>query len=249
MARHARTKAAGMAFHIIHRGNNRCACFVDRSDRVFYLGLMSELADVEQCSIHAYVLMTNHVHLLVTSHAADGMSRFMKRVAQRHAMRINRRWHRTGTLWDGRFRSSIIDTERYLLTCQRYIEMNPVRAGMVPHPRDHPWSSYAAHAEGEASLILQPHPAYLSLGTGETERHAAYRRLFDIPIVDEQLARIRDAVNSGLPLGDKDFLDRLGAGFGFRVAKSVGGRPGKPRKPLRARGRPRSTAGRASKIG
>lgn len=208
-----------MAFHVIHRGNNRGACFVDAADREFYLGLLGEISRLEDCAIHAYVLMTNHIHLLATPARADGLSRFMKRVAQRYTARFNRLWSRTGTLWDGRFRSSLVDTANYLMTCHRYIEQNPVRAGMVARPGDYPWSSHATNAQGKPSLFLQPHSLYLELAADPGDRCERYGALFDSPVAGKDLSRIRDAINGGLPLGSDTFLARLAADLKCRVAR------------------------------
>src|SRR5258706_3286643 len=163
MPRHARLRIAGHPLHIIQRGVNRAACFAGDSDRILYLALLEELAGQQACAIHAYVLMTNHVHLLLSGDRSDAPSALMKHLGQRYVQTFNRKHGRTGSLWEGRFRSSIVDSDGYLLRCQRYIEMNPIRAGMVTRPDDYPWSSYASNANGAPSTILSPHWLYLSL--------------------------------------------------------------------------------------
>ena len=213
-----------MASHVIHRGNNRGACFTRPADREFYLGLLQEVAPEEACSIHAYVLMTNHVHILATPRDRDGLSRMMKRVAQRYAARFNRLRKRTGSFWEGRFRSSLVDTARYLLTCSRYIELNPVRAGLASHPRHHPWSSYRANAEGEPSLFLSPHPVYLQLGKSARERRRRYRGLVASGVTEEELIKIREAINASLPVGSDEFLEELEARLGAPVTPGIPGR-------------------------
>jgi putative transposase len=164
--------------HIIQRGNNRQACFYADEDYRKYLEWLQEYAAKTGCLVHAYVLMTNHVHLLVS--VADGGSagRLMKALGQRYVQYVNRSYKRSGTLWEGRFRSCLTQEEAYLLTCQRYIELNPVRAGMVDHPAEYPWSSYRANAQGEADALVKPHSLYEALGCDAARREAAYRELF-----------------------------------------------------------------------
>jgi putative transposase len=175
MPRRARITMAGMPVHLIQRGNNRHACFFADEDHFCYLHHVKELADKFDCWVHAYVLMTNHVHLLVTPDSAQGISLLMKHLGQRYVQYINRSYRRNGTLWEGRFRSCIVQSEAYLLRCQRYIELNPVRADMVSHPRDYPWSSYRANAEGQPSSLVSPHALFENLGRTAQERRAAYR--------------------------------------------------------------------------
>src|SRR5262249_18822371 len=153
-------------------------CFFEHADRELYLGLLSELAPQQQCAIHAYVLMTNHVHLLLTPGTRDAASSLMKHVGQRYSQHINRSRNRSGTLWEGRFHSSIVGGATYLLNCHRYIELNPVRAGMVRSPDEYPWSSYHANALGHPSLFLIPHPVFDALGDTLRQRSEAYRTLF-----------------------------------------------------------------------
>ena len=141
MPRRARLRFAGVPLHIIQRGNNRTACFFAEQDYRFYLHDLGELARRFECGVHAYALMTNHVHLLITPSATDSASLLMKHLGQRYVQYVNRVYRRSGTLWEGRFKSSLVQRQSYVLKCQRYIELNPVRAGMVPHPRDYPWSS------------------------------------------------------------------------------------------------------------
>jgi putative transposase len=228
MARRARIKIAGHPLHITQRGINRAACFFGDGDRALFLSMLEEVGALFPCDIHAYVLMTNHVHLLLTPHAVGSGSLLMKHLGQRYVQAFNRRHARTGTLWEGRFRSFIIDSEAYLLRCQRYIEMNPVRAGMVSRPQDHAWSSHRSNAYGEPSRLLTPHRLYSSLGIGADNRQNRYRELFDDPISDADLARIRHSVNSGLPLGRAAFVADLGRTLNQRVTAGAAGRPRKP---------------------
>lgn len=201
MPRCARLLADGLPLHLVQRGNNRCDCFIDDADRLRYLALLRELAAHFHCSVHAYVLMTNHVHLLVTPAEAGRLARFMRSLGQRYVQRFNRRHGRTGTLWEGRFRSSLVQSDSYLLACQRYIERNPVRARMVAHPADYPWSSYRANALGAPSKILTPHLVYEALAGTEQARQAAYARLFNIPAPAAEEETIRSSLRKGKPLG------------------------------------------------
>ncbi|EDN68639.1 protein of unknown function DUF1568 [Beggiatoa sp. PS] len=157
MSRRSRLKLDGIPIHIIQRGNNRNACFYADEDYQFYLESLDGYCHDEKVKVHAYVLMTNHVHLLVTPTDGNGPSRVMKRLGQRYVQYINRTYRRTGSLWEGRFRSSLVFDTNYFLACHRYIELNPVRANMVSHPAEYQWSSYFAPAPGEFDRVLSPH--------------------------------------------------------------------------------------------
>ncbi|HQX06037.1 MAG TPA: transposase [Zoogloea sp.] len=147
----------GVPLHLIQCGNNRHACFFAEDDYRIYQDWLTEYAGKSACRVHAYVLMTNHVHLLVSADSTAAPGALMKSLGQRYFQYVNRTYQRSGTLWEGRYRSCPVDQDAYLLACQRYIELNPVRAGMVRHPADCPWSSYRANAEGEASPLIQVH--------------------------------------------------------------------------------------------
>jgi len=181
----------------------------------------------EGCSVHAYVLMSNHVHLLLTPVTPGSVSRMMKRVGESYVPRYNGRHDRTGTLWEGRFKSAVVDSESYVLECQRYIELNPVRAGMVMRPRDYPWSSHRANAEGEPSLAVTPHPAYLAFAADAQERYFAYRKWFGEKTAARELDLIRRSINGGIPLGSDEFIARLEGQTGRRLGPNKGGRPRK----------------------
>jgi putative transposase len=224
MSRHPRLKIAGQPIHITQRGVNRSRCFGGDRDFELYLGLVEEMSRKHSCAVHAYVLMTNHAHLLITPERAEGPSEFMKALGQRYVQAFNRRHQRTGTLWEGRFKSNIVHSESYLLRCYRYIEENPVRAGMVAHAREYAWSSHLSNAEGVASTLLAPHPLYLGLASIPQERLAAYRRLFATPQPKSDLDAIRAAVKSCLPLGDENFVRTMGQRLGRRVVKGKSGR-------------------------
>jgi len=227
MPRRARLRVAGVPHHVIQRGNNRSPSFFADEDYRFYLICLQRGAERYQCAIHAYVLMTNHVHLLVSPGTEDGLSLMMRYVGSRYVQYVNYVYDRTGTLWEGRFRSSLIESERYLLTCYRYIESSPVRARIVGSPGQYPWSSYAHHAAGREDRVVRDHPIYVALGTTPYERQRAYRELFRQPLDSEELEEIRASVNEGLVLGGDRFKDAIERAAARRVRPGNGGRPRK----------------------
>jgi putative transposase len=216
-----------MPQHIIQRGNNREPCFFAEADYRFYLESLRDAAEKYQCAIHAYVLMTNHVHLLMTPFAEDALGHCLQSVGRRYVRYVNRVHHRTGTLWEGRYKASLVDTEGYLLTCYRYIELNPVRAGMVVQPGDYRWSSYHYNARGEQDGLLTPHPEYLRLGVTVSERQRAYRELFRTAVDQDALATIRDSLNRELVTGSERFKDKIEAVLNRRIRPGQAGRPRK----------------------
>ena len=225
MPRRPRIVLPNTPLHLIQRGNNREACFYADSDYLIYLDWLKEFATKCECDIHAYVLMTNHVHLLITPHSVNSAGQMMKRLGQRYVQYINRTYRRSGTLWEGRFRSCLTQEEDYVLGCYRYIELNPVRANMVEHPAEYRWSSYRANAQGEISSLLTPHVLYDTLGCSEIERQRYYRELFryqlDPGIVDE----IRKATNGNFALGSDRFKAQITAALDRRVVPGQSGRP------------------------
>lgn len=225
MPRHARLSIPGVPLHIRQRGIDRSRCFGSEDDYQLYLGLMTELSPRFACSVHAYVLMTNHVHLLATADEPEGASLFMKNLAQRYAQHFNRKSRRCGPLWEGRFRSSPVDSERYLLTCYRYIELNPVRAGMVRSPAVYPWSSFGTNAMGVPSHFLNPHPEYLRLGATTSARKAAYLGMLTTGLATSELAMIRAAINANAALGDQGFVAEIEARLGRTAGPVPRGRP------------------------
>ena len=201
MGRLARNQIAGYTYHLIQRGHNRSDCFLSAKDFELYLGLLAEFRQAFPCSIHAYALMSNHVHLLVTPREPANLSLMMKNVAQRYSQHFNRTYQRSGSLWEGRFRSCPIDTDAYLLRCQRYIELNPVRAGMVANPGDYPWSSYRYNAGMDASLFIVPHDVFSRVGATPEERIAWYKAFLATPPPERELAAIRKGFSRRQPLG------------------------------------------------
>lgn len=229
MPRRARLVLPNIPLHIIQRGNDRQPCFFANEDYSVYLDWMAEYAGKTGCRVHAYVLMTNHVHLLISADRVEASGSLMKALGQRYAQYVNRTYRRSGTLWEGRFRSCLVQDEIYLLACQRYIELNPVRAGMVAHPAGYRWSSYRANAQGEADILVKPHPLYEALGLDATARQVAYRDLFREELEAGLLDAIRRATNGNFALGNERFFARVSSAIGKRV---VPGKSGRPRKML-----------------
>jgi putative transposase len=211
MARQSRFVLPGYPQHVIQRGNNRSAIFASAADYEFYLEKLLEGCNKHGCDVHAYVLMTNHVHLLLTPHTEGSIAKLMQFIGRYYVQYFNERYRRTGTLWEGRYKSTLLDTEQYLMTCYRYIEANPERAGMVESPADYPWSSYRANTLGESSRLVVPHSLYRCLGATPKERQAAYRALFPEGIDDRTLDAIRDATNKAWVLGDDRFREHIDA--------------------------------------
>ncbi|UTA48058.1 transposase [Simiduia sp. 21SJ11W-1] len=225
MARLRRISPLGIPQHIVQRGNNRQVCFASEQDLAAYVNWLEEYAGQFGVSVHAWVLMTNHVHLLVTPKKEGGVSSMMQAVGRRYVRYFNREHRRTGTLWEGRFKASLVQSEVYLLACQRYIELNPVRAGMVSDPADYVWSSYQAHALGKSIKVHSPHSEYLKLGEEASKRQSSYRALFDAHVECRLIEDIRAAVNKGMALGDTRFKDEIERLHGRRVRPATMGRP------------------------
>ncbi|MBK9160189.1 MAG: transposase [Nitrosomonadales bacterium] len=225
MPRRPRIKLAEIPQHIVQRGINREPCFFAEEDYHCYLHWLQESAADWHCAIHAYALMTNHVHLLVTPARTDGIAKLMQSIGRRYVQYINRSYRRTGSLWEGRFKSSLVQAEAYLLTCMRYIELNPVRANMVSDPAQYRWSSYRHNGLGLADERIAPHPLYLALGEDGAKRQFAYRGLFRSELDAEALSDIRLALAQGQPLGNERFSKIMCAAAGVRRAQRRAGRP------------------------
>lgn len=205
MPRPPRPDLAGIPQHVIQRGNNRQACFFRESDYGYYKALLRRASIECDCTVHAYVLMTNHVHLLVTPQTAGGVSRMMQSVGRSYVGGINARYQRTGTLWEGRFKSCLVDSDEYLLACYRYIELNPVRANMTPRPEDYRWSSCRANSLGVSDPLIGSHASYDALGPNPPARRSAYRAFLSAAIPDALLEEIRSTIRQQKVLGKAGF--------------------------------------------
>ncbi len=225
MPRRARLLLPGVPLHLIQRGNNRSACFYAEEDYLFYLDNLKLQAEQHGCAVHAWCLMTNHVHLLVTPSKPESASLMMKGLGQRFVQYINRTYDRSGTLWEGRFRSCLLQEEDYVLACYRYIEMNPVRAGMVEHPAEYRWSSYGANAHGLPSAIIEANPLYTQLGETADLRASAYRELFRYQLDPGLVDQIRSATNGNYALGNARFASEVEQALGRRAVRGKAGRP------------------------
>jgi putative transposase len=225
MARLPRLTLPGYPHHIIQRGNNRQPIFAATADYQVLLNLLDENARKFEVAIHAYVLMTNHFHLLATPQTSDGLPQMMQAVGRRYVRYFNDRQKRSGTLWEGRYRSTLIQTDRYLLACMAYIDLNPVRAGLVAQARDYPWSSHGHFIGQHLDKLVTPHPLYWELGNTPFAREATYADWVQAGISSVQQQALTDAALSGWALGEPDFVADLQKRTARRVAKGSAGRP------------------------
>lgn len=238
MSHRLRAHLDDMPLHIVQRGHNRGACFFSDSDYLAYLRALGVALHDTQCTLHAYVLMSNHVHLLVTPRHAALVPRLLIALGRRYVQHVNGRYGRTGTLWDSRYRSSLVDTDAYLLMCMRYIELNPVRAGIVRDPGDYRWSSHRANAMGDIDPLVCPPATWQALGSDDDIRRSAYRAQFrDAPGADA-LAGIRHAVEQGEPFGSARFHAFVEGALGRRCVARPPGRPRSSAAPPPASGAP-----------
>ena len=229
MARLPRFCPQGLPQHVIQRGNNRSICFVDEQDFSAYANWLKEYSDKFEVSIHAWVFMTNHVHLLATPNREGGLQSMMQSLGRRYVQYFNFTYKRSGTLWEGRYKSSVVQQKDYLLACYRYIELNPVRAGMVDDPSDYGWSSYRHNGLGVESKLCTPHEEYLALGRSLKERLLIYREQFKAHVDNDLKVAIRESVNKGMALGNDHFKSEVEALYGRRVKPAKMGRPRKSR--------------------
>jgi putative transposase len=203
MPRVARSVLVDCPLHVVQRGINRSTCFFAEADYRTYLHYLAVFSARFGCSVHAYCLMTNHVHLLLTPHTADACALVMKNLGQRYVQGVNHRLGRTGTLWEGRFYSCLVPSESYVLACYRYIELNPVRAGMVAAATQYRWSSYGANAEGKGNAFIRPHAAYDGLGLESEQRSRAYKNMCDQGVPALVVEEIRKATRVGCAIGTR----------------------------------------------
>jgi len=224
MPRLPRIMSPGLPQHLVQRGNNREPCFFAESDYLAYLHWLVRAADMYRVALHAYVLMPNHVHLLATPAVEGGISRMMQYLGRHYVQHINRTYRRSGTLWERRFLASLVDSECCLLSIYRYIESNPVRAGMVALPEEYRWSSAKAHLAPNGATFLADHDKYLGLGDTPQQRAQAYLESSRTPLEEEVLAEIRHAIRRGVPLGSDGFTDQIEHQLGRRVRLRKPGR-------------------------
>jgi putative transposase len=225
MARQPRQAIAAYPHHVIQRGHNRQRVFADDDDRRRYLGWLHEASLAHRLVIHAYVLMDNHVHLLATPVSDGSLSLTMQSVGRRYVRWFNARHGRTGTLWEGRFRSSLVEADRYLLACQRYIESNPVRAGRVASAAEWLWSSHRHHVGLAIDPLVRPHPTVWALGNTPFERESAYRRLFDEGVSQADQEWLGACLSKGKPVASTHFQRQLETSAGLRLIPRPVGRP------------------------
>ncbi len=228
MPRRPRVHLDDVPLHIVQRGHNREPCFFSEADYRVYLHWLGAALRDARCALHAYALMTNHVHLLVTPRQAVLVPKLLIALGRRYVQYVNNRYGRTGTLWDSRYKSSLVDSETYLIACMRYIELNPVRAGMVRDPGEYPWTSYRANALGCVDALVTPHPGYSALGLGDDVRRAAYRDLFRNELAGEVVSEIRLALDRGNPLGNQRFFEAVERTLGRACIARARGRPRLP---------------------
>lgn len=228
MARLPRLTIPGYPHHVIQRGNNRQPIVLSTDDRRMLLALLEEHTNALGVAIHAYVLMDNHFHLLATPGTAEGLPKLMQAVGRRYVRYFNDRQGRSGTLWEGRYKSTLIDSERYLLACMAYIDLNPVRAGLVAQAREHPWSSHGHYVGLHSDRLVTPHALYWALGNTPFSRQAAYAELVQAGITPQQQAALTQSTLHGWALGDAGFVQSLQKQTERRVSKTRAGRPVKP---------------------
>ena len=224
MPRRPRMYLPDLPYHIVQRGNNREACFIEPENYSYYLELWKEVSTRYDVSVHAYCLMTNHIHVLATPQEKTSISNTMKVVGSRYAQYINKKYKRTGTLWEGRHRSSLVQTEKYFLTCSLYIELNPVAANMVKRPEEYKWSSYGSNAWGDESW-LKPHEEYKKLGTTQKKRCYNYRMLFNNHLAKDDVMLIRKAAHYCQPVGDDRFKEMIEKKYDIKMGLTRRGRP------------------------
>ena len=225
MPRKPRFFLADLPAHIVQRGHSREPVFFEDSDYRAYLTWLGEAARRYDCAIHAYVLMTNHVHLLATPRDQHGISQMMQYIGRRYVPYINHTYGTSGSIWEGRYKASLIHDEPYLLTCMRYIELNPVRAKMTRSPGQYRWSSYRANAQGVEDTLITPHPLYGALGRTKATRLSAYKALFKAHVEKADLKEIRDTVQTGTPLGGTMFKQKIERKLHCKVGQARRGRP------------------------
>ncbi|MDQ7089501.1 MAG: transposase [Methylococcales bacterium] len=225
MPRKPRISPIGIPQHVIVRGNNRQVCFTNENDMTFYLNCLKNYSKKHDLQIHAWVLMTNHIHLLCTPMKKNSVSKTMQDVGRLYVCYFNRTYHRTGTLWEGRYKSSLVQSDYYLLAVYRYIELNPLRASMVNDPADYAFSSYQINALGKPSDLCTPHSEYLSLGDNDKKRQKKYKLLFKQRLDNKLINDIRKITNKGMAIGNDNFIAQIKVLTGHNLVCVNRGRP------------------------
>jgi len=227
MPRKPRYFLPNIPVHVVIRGNARRVVFAEDADRKAYLGWLKEAAEKYKVDIHAYVLMDNHVHLLLSTKEPSHISKVMQHIGRKYVPYFNHKYEKSGTLWEGRFKGSMIESEQYLLCCYRYIELNPVRANMVKRPEEWKWSSYASNGYGVENQLIKPHPLYLAIHKDKETRanyyREAFRQVLDASVIDD----LRSAVQTGTPLGNTKFKEEVEQLLGVKTGYAKRGRPKK----------------------
>jgi len=232
MARLPRLVIPHQPHHVIQRGNDRQLIFRDASDYIVFLNWLRDGARQFKVAIHAYVLLSNHVHLLVTPSDETGLGRMMQWIGRYYVPYFNRKYERVGTLWQGRYKATVIESEKYFMTCSRYIELNPVRASIVAEPADYPWSSYAHHVGMKLDPLITDHSLYWALGNTPFDREAAYKALVEQTLTTEEIDRINHATVKGWVLGTEKFQMALEKKTTRRIRPAKKGRPSKQKEEL-----------------
>jgi putative transposase len=230
MPRKPRFFLPGVPVHVVQRGHSREPVFFEDNNYLAYLGWLQQGAERYAVDIHAYVLMTNHIHILATPHDKDGVTRMMQYVGRHYVPYINNTYGSSGSLWEGRYKASLIHDEEYLLTCMRYIELNPIRANMVHSPVQYRWSSYRCNGQGREDALVTPHPIYQALGKTQSERLKSYKTLFKVHLANGVLDEVRSALQTGTPLGNEGFRKKIEAKLKCKVGQARRGRPVKPKE-------------------
>lgn len=229
MPRQTRFRIAGLTQLVLQRGHNSEPVFHDVNDYRMYLEFMNESAEETECAIHAYGLLPNHVMVLCTPQRADGVSKMMQAIGRRYAYAFNHTHHRTGALWDGRYKACLVEPSRYVLASYRFVDTQPARVGYAVQSQGYRWSSYSAHMSGEVNRVILDHWVYRNLGAERAERASAYRDIFRFPLSKSLLSEVDHALQHCLVLGSERFKDDIGQKLSARVRL---GRPGRPRKPM-----------------
>jgi putative transposase len=228
MARLGRYFVSGLPLHVVQRGNNRRAIFFAPADYERYQEWLHAASVANGCAIHAYVFMPNNVWLLVTPRGESSLPKTMQSLGRRYVRHVNSTYGRSGTLWEGRYHATLIDPDAYLFDCMRCIELAPVRAKLVAHPKAYRWSSYGANALGKYDPLVKAHPRYADLAPNPLQRQRAYRALYDQELTEEFIAALRAATNGGWPLGNDQFKQKVAQTLGRRVVPLSKGRPPRP---------------------